>query len=111
MCTLNVNDVISDFGKRIRSSSSSGFHCCLSLSVVVINVMSQYLAPFAGATIGSDLRDRGRHALVVFDDLGAHGDAYTQMARACPHPIHHHSYIHGRLLERSAQLSKQRGGG
>src|SRR3989344_2484746 len=76
-----------------------------------------YLAPFAGATIGEYFMDSGRDALVVYDDLSKHADAYREMSlllrrspgrEAYPGDIF---YLHSRLLERAAKLSKEKGGG
>ena len=77
----------------------------------------QYFAPFAGATIGEYFRDSGRHALVVYDDLSKHAVAYRALSlllerspgrEAYPGDVF---YLHSRLLERSARLSADKGGG
>jgi len=76
-----------------------------------------YLAPFAGATIGEYFMDLGRDALVIYDDLSKHADAYREMSlllrrspgrEAYPGDIF---YLHSRLLERAAKLDQAHGGG
>ncbi|MBI3006447.1 MAG: F0F1 ATP synthase subunit alpha [Ignavibacteriales bacterium] len=77
----------------------------------------QFIAPFAGATIGEFFRDSGRHALVVYDDLSKHAQAYRQMSLLLRRPPGREAYpgdvfyLHSRLLERSSKLSEELGGG
>ncbi len=77
----------------------------------------QYLAPFTGATIGEFFMLKGKDALVVYDDLSKHAVAYRQMSLLLRRPPGREAYpgdifyLHSRLLERSAKLSKELGGG
>jgi len=77
----------------------------------------QYLAPYAGATIGEYYRDSGRDALVIYDDLTKHAWAYRQMSLLLRRPPGREAYpgdvfyLHSRLLERAAKLSDELGGG
>ena len=77
----------------------------------------QFLAPFTGATIGEYFMEKGRDAIVVFDDLSKHAVAYRQMSLLLRRPPGREAYpgdifyLHSRLLERSAKLSKEKGGG
>lgn len=77
----------------------------------------QYLAPFAGAAIGEYFMDNGQDALVVYDDLSKHADAYRQLSLLLRRPPGREAYpgdifyLHARLLERAAKLSKELGGG
>jgi len=77
----------------------------------------QYLAPFAGAAIGEYFRDRGQHALVIYDDLSKHAQAYRALSLLLRRPPGREAYpgdvfyLHSRLLERAAKLSDERGGG
>jgi F-type H+-transporting ATPase subunit alpha len=77
----------------------------------------QYLAPFAGATIGEHFMEQGKDALVVYDDLSKQAVAYRQMSLLLRRPPGREAYpgdvfyLHSRLLERAAKLSKERGGG
>jgi F-type H+-transporting ATPase subunit alpha len=76
-----------------------------------------YLAPYAGAAIGEYFRDKGMDALVVFDDLSKHAWAYRQISLLLRRPPGREAYpgdifyLHSRLLERAAKLSKEKGGG
>ncbi len=77
----------------------------------------QYLAPFAGAAIGEYFMDSGRDALIIYDDLSKHAVAYRQLSLLLRRPPGREAYpgdvfyLHSRLLERAAKLSKERGGG
>ncbi|OGU32921.1 MAG: F0F1 ATP synthase subunit alpha [Ignavibacteria bacterium GWA2_55_11] len=77
----------------------------------------QFIAPYAGATLGEFFRDSGRHALVVYDDLSKHAQAYRQMSLLLRRPPGREAYpgdvfyLHSRLLERSSKLSDDLGGG
>ncbi len=77
----------------------------------------QFLAPFAGATIGEYFMEQGKDALVVYDDLSKQAVAYRQMSLLLRRPPGREAYpgdifyLHSRLLERSAKLSKEKGGG
>ncbi len=77
----------------------------------------QYLAPFVGCTIGEYFRDNGMHALVVYDDLSKHAEAYRQLSLLMRRPPGREAYpgdvfyLHSRLLERAAKLSDELGAG
>ena len=77
----------------------------------------QYLAPFAGCAIGEYFRDRGGHVLCVYDDLSKHAAAYREISLLLRRPPGREAfpgdvfYLHSRLLERAAKLSKEKGGG
>ncbi|RZM27745.1 MAG: F0F1 ATP synthase subunit alpha, partial [Sphingomonas sp.] len=77
----------------------------------------QYLAPFGGATIGEYYRDNGMHALVVYDDLSKHAQAYRALSLLLRRPPGREAYpgdvfyLHSRLLERAAKMSAEKGGG
>jgi F-type H+-transporting ATPase subunit alpha len=76
-----------------------------------------FLAPFTGAAIGEYFMQQGKDVLVVFDDLSKHAVAYRQMSLLLRRPPGREAYpgdifyLHSRLLERSAKLSKELGGG
>jgi F-type H+-transporting ATPase subunit alpha len=76
-----------------------------------------YLAPFAGCAIGEYFRDKGQDALIIYDDLSKHAWAYRQISLLLRRPPGREAYpgdvfyLHSRLLERSAKLSKENGGG
>lgn len=77
----------------------------------------QYLAPFAGATMGEYFRDNGMHALIGYDDLSKQAVAYRQMSLLLRRPPGREAYpgdvfyLHSRLLERAAKLSDEKGAG
>jgi F-type H+-transporting ATPase subunit alpha len=73
----------------------------------------QYYAPFAGAAIGEYFRDRGLHALVVYDDLSKQAVAYREVSLILRRPSGREAYpgdvfyLHSRLLERAAKINEQ----
>ena len=77
----------------------------------------QYIAPYAGVTMGEFFRDAGRHALCIYDDLSKHATAYRQLSLLLRRPPGREAYpgdvfyLHSRLLERAAKLNDQLGGG
>jgi len=77
----------------------------------------QFLGPYTGCTIADYFRDNGQHALCVYDDLSKHAVAYRQMSLLLRRPPGREAYpgdvfyLHSRLLERSAKLSEELGGG
>jgi F-type H+-transporting ATPase subunit alpha len=77
----------------------------------------QYIAPFAGCAIGEYFRDRGKHALCVYDDLSKHAAAYREISLLLRRPPGREAYpgdvfyLHSRLLERAAKLNKEHGAG
>ncbi len=94
----------------------------LSYSIVVSASASdpaalQFLAPFAGAAIGEYFMEQGKDALVIYDDLSKHAVAYRQLSLLLRRPPGREAYpgdvfyLHSRLLERAAKLSKEKGGG
>jgi F-type H+/Na+-transporting ATPase subunit alpha len=77
----------------------------------------QWLAPFTGVTMAEYFRDRGQHALVVIDDMTKHAATHREIALLTRQPPGREAYpgdvfyVHARLLERAAKLSKAAGGG
>ena len=77
----------------------------------------KWMAPFAGAAMGEYFLYKGRHALVIYDDLSKHADAYRQLSLLLRRPPGREAfpgdvfYLHSRLLERACKLSDERGGG
>jgi F-type H+/Na+-transporting ATPase subunit alpha len=76
-----------------------------------------YISPYSACTIGEYFRDSGRHALVVYDDLSKHAQAYREISLLLRRPPGREAYpgdvfyLHSRLLERAAKLKKELGGG
>nr|AST08689.1 ATP synthase F1 subunit alpha [Chlorella heliozoae] len=94
----------------------------LDYSVIVAATASdpaplQFLAPYSGCTMGEYFRDNGMHALIIYDDLSKQSVAYRQMSLLLRRPPGREAfpgdvfYLHSRLLERAAKMSKQVGGG
>ena len=77
----------------------------------------QYIAPYAGCAIGEYWRDKGEDVLIVYDDLSKHAIAYRTLSLLLRRPPGREAYpgdvfyLHSRLLERSAKLSKEKGSG
>ncbi len=97
-------------------------HGALEYTIVVVASASdsnamQYLAPFAGASMGEWFRDNGQHALVIYDDLSKHAVAYRALSLLLRRPPGREAYpgdvfyLHSRLLERAAKLNNERGAG
>ncbi len=77
----------------------------------------QYIAPYAGCAMGEYFRDKGQHALCIYDDLSKHATAYRQLSLLLRRPPGREAYpgdvfyLHSRLLERAAKLNEDLGGG
>jgi len=77
----------------------------------------QYLSPYSGCAMGEYFRDNGKHALIIYDDLSKQAVAYRQMSLLLRRPPGREAYpgdvfyLHSRLLERAAKMSKESGGG
>jgi F-type H+-transporting ATPase subunit alpha len=77
----------------------------------------QFLAPYAGVTMGEYYRDNGQHALIVYDDLSKHAVAYREMSLLLRRPPGREAYpgdvfyLHSRLLERAAKVNDELGAG
>src|ERR671939_1246018 len=77
----------------------------------------QYIAPYSGCTMGEYFRDRGQDALIIYDDLTKQAWAYRQVSLLLRRPPGREAYpgdvfyLHSRLLERSARVTEEAGGG
>ena len=94
----------------------------MSYTTIVVATASepaplQYLAPYAGVTIGEEWMEQGKDVLIVYDDLSKHAVAYRTMSLLLHRPPGREAYpgdvfyLHSRLLERAARLSDELGGG
>ncbi len=76
-----------------------------------------YIGPYAACAMGEYFRDNGRHALVIYDDLSKHAASYREISLLLRRPPGREAYpgdvfyLHSRLLERAAKVSKEKGGG
>jgi F-type H+-transporting ATPase subunit alpha len=77
----------------------------------------QFLAPYAGCAMGEEFMDKGKDALIIYDDLTKHAWAYRQLSLLLRRPPGREAYpgdifyVHSRLLERAARLDENNGGG
>ena len=77
----------------------------------------RYIAPYAGTTMGEYFMNRGRDVLIIYDDLSKHAVSYREISLLLHRPSGREAfpgdvfYLHSRLLERSAHLSEEKGGG
>ena len=94
----------------------------LEYSIIVAATASdpaplQFLAPYSGCAMAEYFRDNGMHALIIYDDLSKQSVAYRQMSLLLRRPPGREAfpgdvfYLHSRLLERSAKMSDEVGGG
>ncbi len=92
-------------------------HTIVVASTAVDPAPLQFLAPYAGATMGEYFRDNSQHAVCIYDDLTKHAWAYRQMSLLLRRPPGREAYpgdvfyLHSRLLERAAKLNDALGGG
>jgi len=97
-------------------------HSAMEYTIVVKATASdpaamQFLAPYSGAAMGEYFRDRGQHALTIYDDLSKQAAAYREISLLLRRPPGREAYpgdvfyLHSRLLERAAKLSDAKGGG
>jgi len=101
-----------------RLKIANVFNICTIVAATASNSAPlQFLAPYSGATLGEYYRDNGKHALIIYDDLSKQAVAYRQMSLLLRRPPGREAYpgdvfyIHSRLLERAAKMSKILGSG
>jgi F-type H+-transporting ATPase subunit alpha len=101
---------------RLRKAGAMEYTTVVSAGASEMAPM-QFIAPFTGCTMGEYFRDNGMHALIIYDDLSKHAVAYRQLSLLLRRPPGREAYpgdvfyLHSRLLERAAKMSKARGGG
>ena len=104
-----VVEAVREFGAPER--------CVFVVASAAASAALQWIAPFAGFTIGEYFRDRGGHALVIVDDLTKHAATHRELALLTREPPGREAYpgdifyVHARLLERAAKLAPELGGG
>src|ERR1700686_5021160 len=102
--------------ERLRDAGAMEYTIIVSASAAEAAPI-KWMAPFAGAAIGEYFLFNGRHALVIYDDLTKHADAYRQLSLLLRRPPGREAfpgdvfYLHSRLLERACKLNDELGGG
>jgi F-type H+-transporting ATPase subunit alpha len=97
-------------------------HGAMDYTTVVVASASesatlQYIAPYAGCAIGEEFMEQGKDALIIYDDLSKHAQAYRQVSLLLRRPPGREAYpgdvfyLHSRLLERAARMAPEYGGG
>src|SRR5579872_1355058 len=97
-------------------------HGAMEYTIVVVAGASEpaplkYLAPYAGCSIGEEFMESGRDALIIYDDLTKHAEAYRNISLIIRRPPGREAYpgdvfyLHSRLLERAARMNEDYGGG
>ena len=120
ICIYNaIGQKQSTIAQVVRTLEEAG---AMEYTIVVAAAASDpapllYIAPYSACTIGEYFRDTGRHALVVYDDLSKHAQAYREISLLLRRPPGREAYpgdvfyLHSRLLERAAKMRKELGGG
>jgi F-type H+/Na+-transporting ATPase subunit alpha len=102
--------------ERLREAGAMDYTIIVSASATEAAPI-KWMAPFSGCAMGEHFLYSGRHALVMYDDLSKHADAYRQMSLLLRRPPGREAfpgdvfYLHSRLLERACKLSDDNGGG
>ncbi|HXE31096.1 MAG TPA: F0F1 ATP synthase subunit alpha [Terriglobales bacterium] len=102
--------------EALRRGGALDYTCLVAADAASLPGL-QYLAPFAGAAVAEYWMRRGQDTLVVYDDLTTHADCYRELSLLLRRPPGREAfpadifYLHARLLERAASLSRARGGG
>jgi F-type H+-transporting ATPase subunit alpha len=102
--------------ERLKDAGAMDYTVIISASAAEAAPI-KWMAPFAGAAIGEYFLFNGQHALVIYDDLTKHADAYRQLSLLLRRPPGREAfpgdvfYLHSRLLERSCKLRDEDGGG
>src|SRR3989338_69607 len=114
-----IGQKLSTVASVIKTLENNGV---MENSIVVVASASepapmQYIAPYSGCAMGEYFRDKGKHAVIMYDDLYKHAVAYRQVSLLLRRPPGREAFpgdifnIHSRLLERAAKLSNELGGG
>ncbi len=110
------NSTVAQVVERLRSSGAMEYTTVVSATASE-QAPLQYIAAYAGVTMGEYFRDTGKHALIIYDDLTKQAQAYRQLSLLLRRPPGREAYpgdvfyLHSRLLERAAKLSEKEGGG
>jgi F-type H+-transporting ATPase subunit alpha len=120
VCIYNaIGQKLSTIAQVVRTLEEAG---AMEFTIVVAAGASDpapllYISPYSACAMGEYFRDRGRHALCVYDDLSKHAQAYREISLLLRRPPGREAYpgdvfyLHSRLLERAAKMRKELGGG
>jgi F-type H+-transporting ATPase subunit alpha len=114
-----IGQKVSQVARVVATLSSYGAmeHTIVVAASASDSVALQYLAPYAGCTMGEEFMEHGKDVLIVYDDLSKHAWAYRQLSLLLRRPPGREAYpgdvfyLHSRLLERAAKYDKEYGGG
>jgi len=109
----------SSVAKIVNTLEASG---AMDYTIIVVasaaeSASLQYLSPYSGCTMGEYFRDKGQHALIIYDDLSKHAVSYRELSLLLRRPPGREAYpgdvfyLHSRLLERASKLNEELGGG
>lgn len=107
---------VADIRDRLEQNGAMSYTTIVCASASA-SASLQYMAPFSGTAMGEYFMYAGQDVLIVYDDLSKHAVAYRELSLLLHRPSGREAYpgdifyLHSRLLERSAQLSKEKGGG
>ncbi len=110
------NSTVSEVIKRLRDSGAMAYTTVVSATASDSPTL-QYVAPYTATAMAEELAYQGKDVLIVYDDLSKHAVAYRTISLLLRRPAGREAYpgdvfyVHSRLLERSAKLSKRLGGG
>jgi F-type H+-transporting ATPase subunit alpha len=102
---------------RVLEQNNAMAHTIIVVASASDPAPLQYIAPFAGTAMGEEFMEDGRDALIIYDDLTKHAQAYRQVSLLVRRPPGREAYpgdvfyLHSRLLERSARMHDSLGGG
>jgi F-type H+-transporting ATPase subunit alpha len=120
ICIYNaIGQKQSTIAQVVRTLDDAG---AMDFTIVVAAAASDpapllYISPYSACTMGEYFRDSGRHAMIVYDDLSKHAQAYREISLLLRRPPGREAYpgdvfyLHSRLLERAAKLGKEKGSG
>jgi len=102
---------------NILKSSGAMEYTIIIIASAAESASLQYLSPYTGCTMGEYFRDKGQHALIIYDDLSKHAVSYRELSLLLRRPPGREAYpgdvfyLHSRLLERASKLNDELGGG
>ena len=110
------NSTVANVVETLRANGALDYTIVVSSTASELAPL-QYIAPYSGCTMGEYFMEKGKDALVVYDDLSKHAVAYRALSLLLKRPPGREAYpgdvfyLHSRLLERAARLNKDYGGG